>query len=117
VLDRFMTGRGTSPPPSDENEPSFAVESKINLILLVGTRVANEFSWFPIVEVARLLAGIFMTIIPAIAILRARAGADHRRCHPRRRAGRYNALLGGRHPPELPQQRPDLSGVLRHRRR
>jgi Na+/H+ antiporter NhaD/arsenite permease-like protein len=35
------------------------------------TRTANEFSWFPIVEVAKLFAGIFMTIIPAIAILRA----------------------------------------------
>jgi Na+/H+ antiporter NhaD/arsenite permease-like protein len=35
------------------------------------TRQANEFSWFPIVEVAKLFAGIFVTIIPAIAILRA----------------------------------------------
>jgi Na+/H+ antiporter NhaD/arsenite permease-like protein len=35
------------------------------------TRTANEFSWFPIVEVAKLFAGIFATIIPAIAILRA----------------------------------------------
>jgi Na+/H+ antiporter NhaD/arsenite permease-like protein len=38
------------------------------------TREANEFSWFPIVEVAKLFAGIFVTIIPAIAILR--AGTD-----------------------------------------
>ena len=35
------------------------------------TRLANDFSWFPIVEVAKLFAGIFITIIPAIAILRA----------------------------------------------
>lgn len=34
-------------------------------------REANEFTWFPIVEVAKLFAGIFVTIIPAIAILRA----------------------------------------------
>jgi Na+/H+ antiporter NhaD/arsenite permease-like protein len=34
-------------------------------------RAANEFSWFPIREVACLFAGIFMTIIPALAILRA----------------------------------------------
>ncbi|MFQ6615659.1 MAG: sodium:proton antiporter [Fidelibacterota bacterium] len=34
-------------------------------------RERNEFSWFPIVEVAKLFAGIFVTIIPAIAILRA----------------------------------------------
>jgi len=31
-------------------------------------REANDFSWFPIVEVAKLFAGIFMTIIPALAI-------------------------------------------------
>jgi Na+/H+ antiporter NhaD/arsenite permease-like protein len=37
------------------------------------TREANEFSWFPIIEVAKLFAGIFITIIPAIAILRAGA--------------------------------------------
>lgn len=40
------------------------------------TRLANDFSWFPIIEVAKLFAGIFVTIIPAIAILRAgNAGA------------------------------------------
>jgi Na+/H+ antiporter NhaD/arsenite permease-like protein len=32
---------------------------------------ANGFSWFPIAEVAKLFAGLFLTIIPAIAILRA----------------------------------------------
>ncbi len=31
----------------------------------------NEFTWFPIKEVAYLFAGIFMTIVPALAILRA----------------------------------------------
>jgi len=35
---------------------------------------ANDFSWFPIQEVAYLFAGIFMTIIPALAILK--AGSD-----------------------------------------
>jgi Na+/H+ antiporter NhaD/arsenite permease-like protein len=34
-------------------------------------RKENEFSWFPIQEVAYLFAGIFMTIIPALAILKA----------------------------------------------
>lgn len=34
-------------------------------------RKANEFTWAPIKEVAYLFAGIFMTIIPAIAILKA----------------------------------------------
>ncbi len=34
-------------------------------------RKANEFTWFPITEVAYLFAGIFMCIIPALAILKA----------------------------------------------
>ncbi len=34
-------------------------------------REGNEFTWFPIKEVAYLFAGIFMTIIPALAILKA----------------------------------------------
>ncbi len=34
-------------------------------------RQANRFEWGPIVEVAKLFAGIFLTIIPAIAIMRA----------------------------------------------
>ncbi len=37
-------------------------------------REANGFSWFPIVEVAKLFAAIFITIVPAIAMLK--AGTD-----------------------------------------
>ena len=37
-------------------------------------RKDNEYTWFPIIEVAKLFAGIFITIIPAIAILK--AGTD-----------------------------------------
>ena len=33
-------------------------------------RTLNGFTWFPIVEVAKLFAGIFITIIPVIAILK-----------------------------------------------
>lgn len=40
------------------------------------TRERNGFGWGPILEVAKLFAGIFLTIIPAIAILKAgREGA------------------------------------------
>ena len=40
------------------------------------SRQANEFNWFPILEVAKMFAGIFLTIVPAIAILKAgEAGA------------------------------------------
>jgi Na+/H+ antiporter NhaD/arsenite permease-like protein len=35
------------------------------------TRDGNGFNWFPILEVAYLFAGIFMTIIPALTILQA----------------------------------------------
>ncbi len=38
------------------------------------SRKLNGFTWFPILEVAKLFAGIFITIIPAIAILK--AGTD-----------------------------------------
>ncbi len=34
-------------------------------------REGNEFTWFPIKEVAILFAGIFMTIVPALSMLRA----------------------------------------------
>jgi Na+/H+ antiporter NhaD/arsenite permease-like protein len=34
-------------------------------------RETNGFTWFPIQEVAKLFSGIFITIIPAIAILKA----------------------------------------------
>lgn len=34
-------------------------------------RKENQFTWFPIQEVAKLFAGIFVTIIPVIAILKA----------------------------------------------
>ncbi len=34
-------------------------------------RTANAFNWHPIIEVAKLFAGIFITIVPVIAILKA----------------------------------------------
>ena len=37
----------------------------------VAIREGNQFTWFPIQEVGKLFAGIFITIIPAIAILKA----------------------------------------------
>ncbi|MEO1193180.1 MAG: sodium:proton antiporter [Pseudomonadota bacterium] len=40
------------------------------------SRKANSFTWFPIIEVAKLFAGIFITIFPVIAMLKAgEAGA------------------------------------------
>jgi len=40
----------------------------------IESRRANGFTWFPILEVAKLFVGIFITIVPAIAILK--AGTD-----------------------------------------
>ncbi len=37
------------------------------------SRRKNDFDWFPIIEVAKLFIGIFLSMIPAIAILRAGA--------------------------------------------
>lgn len=67
--------------------PVLGIEMKVEgllrdaLLIVIGiasfktTSVAihkdNNFSWFPIKEVAILFAGIFMTIIPALAILKA----------------------------------------------
>jgi len=40
-------------------------------------RAENGFSWSPIIEVAALFAGVFATMIPALAILNARGGELH----------------------------------------
>ena len=40
-----------------------------------GPRAANHFRWAPIVEVAVLFAGIFATMIPALALLEAKGGS------------------------------------------
>jgi Na+/H+ antiporter NhaD/arsenite permease-like protein len=44
------------------------------LVTKAESRSANGFTWEPIAEVAKLFAGIFITIVPVIAILR--AGSD-----------------------------------------
>ncbi|WP_089399201.1 sodium:proton antiporter [Noviherbaspirillum humi] len=48
------------------------VVTALSMVLTPKTaRSGNEFSWGPIAEVAKLFAGIFITIIPVIAMLRA----------------------------------------------
>lgn len=58
-----------------ENLIKDAILVFMGLLSLISTkkeiRQGNEFSWAPILEVAYLFAGIFMTIIPALAILKA----------------------------------------------
>jgi Na+/H+ antiporter NhaD/arsenite permease-like protein len=41
------------------------------LVTPAKTREGNEFSWFPIIEVAYLFAGIFITMVPCLLILKA----------------------------------------------
>jgi len=51
---------------------SIIVFGLVSLYITPGRlRQANDFSWGPILEVAKLFAGIFITIIPALAILKA----------------------------------------------
>ena len=58
-----------------ENLIKDAILIVMGVLSLVFTKVevrkGNEFSWAPILEVAYLFAGIFITIIPALAILKA----------------------------------------------
>lgn len=83
---------------------------------------ANQFEWGPMAEVAKLFAGIFLTIIPVIAMLK--AGTQ----------GPFGAVVSAVTRPDgqpdpamyfwatgalqfLPRQRADLPGVLQHRGR
>jgi Na+/H+ antiporter NhaD/arsenite permease-like protein len=61
--------------------PRIAQDAGIVLIIVLSwlttprtLRVENGFSWHPIAEVAALFAGIFATMIPALAILNAHGG-------------------------------------------
>jgi len=56
-----------------------------------GGREENEFTWYPIEEVAILFAGIFATMIPALLILKAR-GAELGVVSPPTSSGRRGAL-------------------------
>ncbi len=82
----------------------------------------NAFNWAPIAEVAKLFAGIFLTIIPVIAMLQAGGtgalGASRRpgdRQHDRR-AAPHHVLLDDRLAVRIPRQRADLPRVLQPRR-
>jgi len=72
VLDVFGTGVGL---------PGLVRDVGLVLVALVSLRITstqvhedNQFSWGPMAEVAKLFAGIFLTIIPVIAMLRAGVG-------------------------------------------
>ena len=82
-------------------------------------RAANSFTFGPIIEVAVLFIGIFITMAPALQILNA---WGQRRPHGARASDSaigpaVAVLLGHRHPVELSRQRPDVSDAGRDRRR
>ena len=60
-----------------------------------GVREKNQFSWAPMQEVAKLFIGIFLTMIPVLAMLKAGEAGRLRRRHARgHRARRPAAALG-----------------------
>ena len=69
-----------------------------------GPRAANHFKWAPIVEVAVLFAGIFATMIPALALLEAKGASIGV-------AVALALLLGHWGPLGLPRQCAHLSGL------
>ena len=72
-------------------------------------RAANAFAFAPIIEVAVLFAGIFVTMAPALLLLNAHAAEFG--------LERALAVLLGVGPAlELPRQRAHLSDLRRHRR-
>ena len=85
-------------------------------------REANGFSWGPIQEVAKLFAGIFLCMVPVLAMLRAGPNGAFAPLvalvtNPDGSANNaaYFWLSGGA--VVLPRQRPDLPRLLRARRR
>lgn len=63
---------------TDLGLPGLARDAGLILITLLSLKITstkvhadNQFSWGPMVEVAKLFAGIFLTIIPVIAMLKA----------------------------------------------
>lgn len=63
---------------ADLDLPGLVRDAGLVVVTIVSIRItpravheANQFSWGPIQEVAKLFAGIFLTIIPVIAMLRA----------------------------------------------
>ncbi len=81
----------------------------------------NQFGWGPMQEVAKLFAGIFLTIIPVIAMLKAGVNGPFGAIVAAGHAARWFArpghvLLGHRRAQLVPRQRAHLPRVLQHRR-
>ena len=90
----------------------------MGILSLVTTKVSlredNDFTWFPIVEVAYLFIGIFITMIPCLLILKSGSGGgpgiSGQRGNPA-----VSLFLGDRHAVQLLGQCADLSHIFQHR--
>ncbi len=95
----------------------------VSLALTAKTvRERNGFNWHPILEVAKLFAGIFLCMIPVLCHVeggdRGRVRAADRADHlPGRRAQSIRLFLDDGAALRLPRQCADLSGVFRACRR
>jgi Na+/H+ antiporter NhaD/arsenite permease-like protein len=77
LLTSQLFGLGTIPVRSIDVPLSGIIRDGVLILLAAASfllcpstnREANRFSWEPVLEVAKLFAGIFITIVPAIAIL------------------------------------------------
>ncbi len=69
----YFSGR-FRPPPGVQEAAMLAMAGLSLALSPRAARTANRFGWHPIVEVAVLFAGIFVTMIPALVILNARGG-------------------------------------------
>jgi Na+/H+ antiporter NhaD/arsenite permease-like protein len=75
VVGILVASGALRPPPGVQEAGMLAMAALAWFTTRRELRAENEFSWSPIVEVAALFAGIFATMIPALAVLNAR-GAE-----------------------------------------
>jgi Na+/H+ antiporter NhaD/arsenite permease-like protein len=82
VVAVLLAAGSLRPPPGVQEAGMLAMVALAWVTTPAELRRENGFAWAPIVEVAVLFAGIFATMIPALAVLNAR-GAELGLSHPR----------------------------------
>jgi hypothetical protein len=113
VFDRLSRHARTAERPA---RPGLVASAAVAAPHARACRLDNGFSWGPMLEVAKLFAGIFVTMHrcwPCCAPARTAPSRRWSRWSPGPTASPTTAvLLADRHPVELPRQRADLSGLL-----
>jgi Na+/H+ antiporter NhaD/arsenite permease-like protein len=120
VFDVFGTERGL---------PGIVRDIGLIIVTLISLNITprkvhedNQFAWGPMQEVAKLFAGIFLTIIPVIAMLKAGVNGPFGAVvaavtRPDGSPDPAMYFWASVHPELLPRQCADLPGVLQYRRR